>query len=226
MKDHQVFELSKKHWDTMYYSTITLVLIKASTTDGDSGISQKCLEAARAGLQSHLACFSSYQTTDSPGLVSEADYASWLVPLVSHYCCSSLTIVLSNRVLHQSSLNPFIAVFLHAIAADNAMEDVCLLDRMVAVLEKISGVSSACQNLFKVCSTFARLARVLAEARMNSAGSQSQTQDALQAFNETDSMSQFGLDQFEGLFGANMVEQLTNHESYSFSSMLGSWTVD
>lgn len=106
------------------------------------------------------------------------------------------------------------------------MEDVCLLDRMVAVLDQISGVSSACQNLFKVCSTFARLARVLVEARMNSAGSQSQTQGALQAINEIDSVSQFVLEPFEGFFGANMVEQLTSHESYGFSSMLGSWTVD
>lgn len=131
-----------------------------------------------------------------------------------------------DRVLHQSSLNPFIAVFLHAIAADTAMEDVCLLEQMVAVLEKISGVSNACQNLFKVCSTFARLARTLAEARMNNVDSQSQTQDALQGFTEIDSVSQFGLEQFEGLFGANMVEQLTNYESFSFSSMLGNWTGD
>lgn len=106
------------------------------------------------------------------------------------------------------------------------MDDVCLLDQMVAVLEKVSGVSHACQDLFKVCSTFARLARVLAEARLNSAGSRNQTQDMLQAFNEIDSVSQFVLEPFESFFGANMVEQLTNHESYSFSSMLGSWTVD
>lgn len=103
------------------------------------------------------------------------------------------------------------------------MDDVCLLDQMVAVLEKISGVSNACQNLFKVCSTFARLARTLAEARVNSVDSQSQTQDALQGFNEIDSG---GLEQFEGLFGASMIEQLTNYESFSFSSMLGSWTGD
>lgn len=106
------------------------------------------------------------------------------------------------------------------------MEDVCLLDRMVAVLENISGVSNACQNLFKVCSTFARLARILAEARVTSVDSQSQTQDALQGFNEINSAGQFGLEQFEGLFGANMIEQLTNYEPFSFSSMLGSWTVD
>lgn len=86
MRDHEVFELSKKHWDVMYYSTITLILIKASTTGEGSGISLKCLEVARAGLQSHLACFSSYQSTNSPGLVSEADYASWSVSLVSHHC--------------------------------------------------------------------------------------------------------------------------------------------
>lgn len=86
-----MFELSKKHWDVMYYSTVTLVLIKASTTDEDTEISQKCLQAARAGLESHLTCFSSYQTTNSPGSVSESEYASWLVPLVSYHCYSSLT---------------------------------------------------------------------------------------------------------------------------------------
>ena len=97
---------------------------------------------------------------------------------------------------------------------------------MVSVLDKISGVSKACQSLFKVCSTFAQLARALVEARMNSAGSQSQTQDAIQAFNETESGFQFGLESFEGIFGANMIEQLTNYESYSYSSMLGNWTTD
>ncbi|KAM0209936.1 hypothetical protein ACHAQD_010956 [Fusarium lateritium] len=206
MKCHDVFQLSKKSWDVMYYSTLTLILVKETTTGDESGISLECVEAARAGLQSHLACFSSYQTTDSPGLVSESDYASW--------------------VLHQSSLNPFIVIFLRAIAVDGEMRDVCLLEHMVAVLEKISGVSNACQNLFKVCSTFACLARALNEARMNSAASHSQTKDALQALTETNPVSQFGLEPLEGLFGADMIEQLTNHESYSFSSMLGSWTID
>lgn len=95
MRDPVVFELSKKHWDVMYYSTITLVLIKASTTEAEFGISGKCLEAARAGLQSHLTCFSSYQT-NSPGLVSESDYASWSVPLVPYHFYSSLTADLST----------------------------------------------------------------------------------------------------------------------------------
>jgi hypothetical protein len=90
MKDHKVFELSKKSWDVMHYSTLTLILIKATTTDEESGISLKCVEAARAGLQSHLICFSSYQTIDSPGLVSEADYASWSVPQISCRCYSQL----------------------------------------------------------------------------------------------------------------------------------------
>lgn len=106
------------------------------------------------------------------------------------------------------------------------MEDVFLLENMVAVLERISGVSNACQNLCKVCSTFARLARVLAEARMTSAGSQTKTQDAIQAFGEMDSVSQFVLEPFDGFFGADMVDQLTNHDSYSFSSILGTWAVD
>lgn len=78
-----------------------------------------------------------------------------------------------------------------------------------------------------VCSTFARLARVLGEARTKTAGSQSPAQDALLAVSESDPiLFQGGLEQFEGLFGANMIEQLTNYESFSFSSMLDSWNGD
>ncbi|KAF4988141.1 hypothetical protein FDECE_15171, partial [Fusarium decemcellulare] len=205
LKHPQVFELSKKSWDVMYSSTMTLILIKASTTEEEGGISPACLQAARAGLQSHLACFSSYKTTDSPGLVSEGEYASW--------------------VLHQSSLSPFIAVFLHTIAA-NSMEDLGLLDDVVTVLERVSGVSNACQNLFKVCSTFARLGRALVEARLSSPGSHNQAEDALQLLNDPNPASQFGLETFEGLFGAGMLEQLTNHEAYSFSAMMDTWAND
>ncbi|RSL49833.1 hypothetical protein CEP54_012235 [Fusarium duplospermum] len=195
MKQPEVFELSQKSWDIMYYSTMTLILIKAPTTEEEVGVSQACLEAARAGLRCHLACFSSYQTADSPGLVSEGEYASW--------------------VLHQSSLNPFIAVFLHAIAADS-LEDLSLLDEVVAVLEKISVVSSSCQDLFKVCSTFARLGRALV---MNDTRLENQ-EGALQPSNDPISGAPSGLETFEGMFGEGMLEQLSNYESYNFSALL------
>ncbi|KAI8657127.1 Zn(2)-C6 fungal-type domain-containing protein [Fusarium keratoplasticum] len=201
MKQPQVFELSQKSWDIMYHSTMTLILIKAPTTEEEAGVSQACLQAARAGLRCHLTCFSSYQTADSPGLVSEGEYASW--------------------VLHQSSLNPFIAVFLHAIAADS-LEDLCLLDDVVAVLEKISIVSNSCQDLFKVCSTFARLGRALV---MNDARLEN-PEGGLQLSNDPNSGPQSGLETFEGIFGEGMLEQLSNYESYNFSALLGNWTND
>ncbi|RMJ17415.1 hypothetical protein CDV36_002906 [Fusarium kuroshium] len=201
MKQPEVFELSQKSWDITYYSTMTLILIKAPTTEEETGVSQACLQAARAGLRCHLACFSSYQTADSPGLVSEGEYASW--------------------VLHQSSLNPFIAVFLYAIAADS-LEDLSLLDEVVAVLEKISVVSNGCQDLFKVCSTFARLGRALV---MNDTRLEN-PEGGLQLSNDPISGPPSGLETFEGIFGEGMLEQLSNYESYNFSALLGSWTND
>ncbi|WAO93409.1 Zn(2)-C6 fungal-type domain-containing protein [Fusarium falciforme] len=201
MKQPQVFELSQKSWDIMYYSTMTLILITAPTTEEEAGVSQACLQAARAGLRCHLACFSSYQTADSPGLVSEGEYASW--------------------VLHQSSLNPFIAVFLHAIAADS-LEDLTLLDEVVAALEKVSIVSHSCQDLFKACSTFARLGRALV---MNDTRLEN-PEGGLQLSNDLDSGTQSGLETFEGIFGEGMLEQLSNYESYNFSALLGNWTND
>jgi hypothetical protein len=101
MKQPQVFELSQKSWDIMYHSTMTLILIKAPTTEEEAGVSQACLQAARAGLRCHLACFSSYQTADSPGLVSEGEYASWLVPLLFLLCFSFLTRSLGFFISHR-----------------------------------------------------------------------------------------------------------------------------
>lgn len=100
MKQPQVFELSQKSWDIMYHSTMTLILIKAPPTEEEAGVSQACLEAAQAGLQCHLACFSSYQTADSPGQVSEGEYASWLVPLLLLLCFSLLTRSLGFYISH------------------------------------------------------------------------------------------------------------------------------
>ncbi|EEU38093.1 uncharacterized protein NECHADRAFT_84321 [Fusarium vanettenii 77-13-4] len=171
--------LREKSWDIMYYSTMTLILIKAPPTEEEAGVSQTCLEAARVGLRCHLACFSSYQIADSPGQVSEGEYASW--------------------VLHQSSLNPFIAVFLHAIAADS-LEDLCPLDDVVAVLQKVSVVSNSCQALFKVCSTFARLGRALVmdDTRLEN------PEGGLQLSNDPNPGPQSGPETFEGIFGEGM----------------------
>lgn len=110
-------------------------------------------------------------------------------------------------------------MFLHAIAADS-LEDLCLLDDVVAVLEKISIVSNSCQDLFKVCSTFARLGRALV---MNDARLEN-PEGGLQLSNDPNSGPQSGLETFEGIFGEGMLEQLSNYESYNFSALLGNWT--
>jgi hypothetical protein len=102
------------------------------------------------------------------------------------------------------------------------LEDLCLLDDVVAVLEKVSIVSNSCQDLFKVCSTFARLGRALV---MNDTRLEN-PEGGLQLSNDADSGTQSGLETFEGIFGEGMLEQLSNYESYNFSALLGNWTND
>lgn len=76
---NQVFELSRKHWGVMYYSTLTSLL--RATPDPSSGmdISSECFQAAQLSLQSHICCFSGYETT---GFLTDADYANWSVSLL------------------------------------------------------------------------------------------------------------------------------------------------
>ncbi|KAL1872322.1 hypothetical protein VTK73DRAFT_1553 [Phialemonium thermophilum] len=100
----QIFELSRKHWDVMYYSTLTSLLRASSIPGPGAEINSQCFEAARLSLQSHIQCFSGYHST---GFLTDADYSNW--------------------VLHFSSFTPFIVIFLHAIAGTCA-EDVQLLD--------------------------------------------------------------------------------------------------
>lgn len=102
------------------------------------------------------------------------------------------------------------------------MEDLCLLDDVVAVLQKVSVVSNSCQDLLKVCSTFARLGRALV---MNDTRLE-HPEGGLQLSNDPNPGPQSGLETFEGVFGEGMLEQLSNYESYNFSALLGSWTND
>ncbi|KAF5005909.1 hypothetical protein FDECE_7667 [Fusarium decemcellulare] len=151
----QVFALSKIHWDLMYYSTLTS-LLRAPVTPGMGGeISTQCFQAARLSLHNHLLCFTGYHTSK---LFTEADFANW--------------------VLHNSSFTPFVVIFLHAIAA-SSLEDVELLDQVVDTIKCARGGNTGTEKLFQICSTFARLARRMVEARNSCVGRYDQNTDSL-----------------------------------------------
>ncbi|KAK8913145.1 putative transcriptional regulatory protein [Metarhizium anisopliae] len=152
----QIFVLSRKHWDVMYYSTLTSLLRGSLMTGSVARISTQCFHAARLCLQSHMQCFSGY--LDS-GFLEDKDYANW--------------------VLHCSSFSSFVVIFLHAVAGSR-MDDVELLDDMVGILHKCQASSKTSERLFQVCGTFAKLARQLVEARNSCVGTYSRQQDSLQ----------------------------------------------
>ncbi|KAH6874588.1 hypothetical protein B0T10DRAFT_415193 [Thelonectria olida] len=70
-------KLSRRSWDIMYYSTLTLVLRASSLSGTAMELNAQCFQAARLALGSHLTCFGKYESSESPGLLSESDYANW-----------------------------------------------------------------------------------------------------------------------------------------------------
>ena len=84
-----------------------------------------------------------------------------------------------DRALHNASFTPFVVTFLHSIAA-GSMEDVQLLDDVVATLRTAPKTRSSTEKLYQICATFARLARRMVEARKTCVGTYDQVTDSLQ----------------------------------------------
>ncbi|KAG7429741.1 putative transcriptional regulatory protein [Fusarium oxysporum f. sp. raphani] len=92
-------------------------------------------------------------------MLSKADYIDW--------------------ALHNSSFTPFVVIFLHSIAA-SSLEDVELLEQVVTTFRSARDMNIGAEKLYQICSTFARLARRMVEARNTSVGMYDQNNDTLQ----------------------------------------------
>ncbi|KAH7120555.1 hypothetical protein EDB81DRAFT_814401 [Dactylonectria macrodidyma] len=199
VKHPHIFALSRHHWDIMYYSTLTS-LLRASTTSGiGAEISFPCFDTARLSLQSHLRCFSGYQTTE---MLSDTDFANW--------------------VLHNSSFSPFLVIFLHAIAA-TSVEDVQLLDEVVETLRKVRGASSSSERLYLICATFARIAGRMVEEQSSCVGMYDEQTDSLQLL---DAMDQIPIDWQESLQDfpeMEAVNQMFDWDVPDMAGILTSW---
>ncbi|KFG84880.1 hypothetical protein MANI_029784 [Metarhizium anisopliae] len=195
----QIFVLSRKHWDVMYYSTLTSLLRGSLMTGSVVRISTQCFHAARLCLQSHMQCFSGY--LDS-GFLEDKDYANW--------------------VLHCSSFSSFVVIFLHAVAGSR-MDDVELLDDMVGILHKCQGSSKTSERLFQVCGTFATLARQLVEARNSCVGTYSRQQDSLQLDIGVHRSEAMAGETMQQVFDESMTSSLPQWESQDMSALLANW---
>jgi hypothetical protein len=120
-----------------------------------------------------------------------------------------------------SSFTPFIAVFLYAIAT-SSMEDVNLLDSVVATLKHTQTVAPAADRLFRICDSFARISRDLVIAKITCTSSTahseqegtSQTQAAQYAYAPR-------VDLLEEYWGMDMSS--TSPGVHDMSALLESW---
>ncbi|KAF2966602.1 hypothetical protein GQX73_g6990 [Xylaria multiplex] len=186
----EVFNLSRAHWDIMYYSTLTCLLRASATPTSGGEISSQCFQAARSSLKGHLFCFSRY---NSSNMLSDADFANWLAPIPQHPVQLAID---TSRVLHTSSFTPFIVIFLHAIAA-TSIEDLDLLDEVVQTLRSTRQAGRPFERLYELCATFARLARRLVEGAQPCVGAYNQGTDSLQLPEEAGQMPVYWLESLQ-----------------------------
>ncbi|KAJ5806376.1 fungal-specific transcription factor domain-containing protein [Penicillium pulvis] len=196
-----LFDIGQRTWDVLYYSALTSLLRASSSLSKGGEIGSKCFEAARSSLRSHLRCFPEYNNSE---VFSVADYANW--------------------VLLYSSFTPFIVIFLHAIAA-TSMDDVNLLEEVVATLYNTRGVSSASERLYSIGVNFARVARGLVAAQKSCVGKYNEQEDSLLLSGDTRKPDASRLDGStpQDPFGVDMMDYLTYPEAQDMSALFESW---
>ena len=141
-------------------------------------------------------------------------------PFASRYTINLSTN--SRRVLVSSSFTPFLVIFLHAASA-TSWEDLELLDQVVSSLERIQSVSRACERLYQICATFARLARGLMQTHTSHFGTYTDGDDTLRFFNDAGQTSIFDPESIQGVFGTETLDYLTAAEAGDMTSILGHW---
>ncbi|KAF9641547.1 putative c6 transcription factor protein [Lasiodiplodia theobromae] len=144
-----------EHLDSMTHAadfiayTVLTVIYRAQTSTGTGiEVSSKCFETARLGLQSHLKCFESFQSST---MLEQIDYVTW--------------------ILLYPSFTPFVVVFTHAIAT-MSVDDLSLLQETVGTLDQAKHISEGAQRLYDVCKAFADAAEVLIKSRQTLTGMQ------------------------------------------------------
>ncbi|KAK2761610.1 hypothetical protein FQN54_001438 [Arachnomyces sp. PD_36] len=130
--------------DTIYYSLLTIFYraIPPAPSEGSSGFSIQCLQAARATLKAHYKCAQDYGEGN---------------PYVWHgYLCWSL--------IH-CPFAPFTVVFCNAIATSD-LDDLQCLGDTVTTLQSSAEMSEGVGKLYRLCSVFYQVAKLYIESKM------------------------------------------------------------
>ncbi|KAH8698865.1 hypothetical protein BGW36DRAFT_358379 [Talaromyces proteolyticus] len=139
------------------------------------------------------------------------------------YLGSKLAVFSTHKfsVLLYSSFTPFIVVFLHAIAKTN-LEDVHLLDNILATLKHTRNMSPACDRLYKICNSFATVSRDLVSGRSSSSAVHAERGATLEISHDPQHTPIFHLESMEESWGMGVPStEADAHET--MSALLESW---
>ena len=105
------------------------------------------------------------------------------------------------------------------------MNDVELLEEVVATLHNTRGVSSASERLYSIAANFARVARGLVEAQKSCVGKYNEQEDSLLLSGDTRKSDAFRSDAStsQDPLGMDMMDYLTYPEAQDMSAIFGSW---
>lgn len=131
-------------------------------------ITSVCYEAAKKSLQAHLHFFPAFSSTGDVEMLSS--YVSW--------------------ILLYASWTPLIVVFLHAIASAS-QEDVKLLEEAEKTLDLIKEVNQQSQQVYNLCRTFHKVARIFVEKNSTFVGTYNSLDDTV-IMPQSDHMRDFG----------------------------------
>lgn len=130
----EVFDITFLPVNVIYHSVLTLLHRGATASNAASDITQACFEAARSGLQAHLAC---YQEFVSAGTMAISFYSSW--------------------ILLFSSFTPYIITFSHCIGYSD-QNDLELLKTVLDTLAHIGSVSPFAGKQYDLFKALHRIA--------------------------------------------------------------------
>ncbi|KAM5378116.1 hypothetical protein ACJZ2D_004574 [Fusarium nematophilum] len=122
-----IFDCTFGPAEVTYYSTLTLLYRAVDLSGFSNNISEPCFEAAKKGLQGHVAVHAQYA---SSGPEAMALYAVW--------------------VHVYSSLTPFVVTFLHCISMPD-VDDLRLLKSSLEILEQNSTIVDSCKRPYEFC---------------------------------------------------------------------------
>lgn len=149
----EVFDITFLPVNVIYHSVLTLLHRGATASNSASDITQACFEAARSGLQAHLAC---YQEFVSAGTMAISFYSSWFVDSTPP-CIYSQGHLIHIRILLFSSFTPYIITFSHCIGYSD-QSDLELLKTVLDTLAQIGSVSPFAGKQYDLFKALHRIA--------------------------------------------------------------------